>query len=300
MRSLITGAGGMLGSALCPVLSSNGYEVLPTDINTTNSKAELLDVRDFKNVKITIDKKKPDIIFHLAAETDVDKCETEIDHAYMTNTIGTENIALICQEYDIPMVYISTCGVFDGKKKGAYNEFDKPNPISVYAKSKFEGENIVRNLLRRYFIFRAGWMIGGGKKDKKFVAKIGELTKTKKTLTVVNDKKGCPTFTKDFSEAILKIIDLGRYGLYHVTNKGSASRYDIACKIVEYLGRNDIIVKPISSAAFPLPAPRPDSEVVDNYKLELLKIKMRTWEEALKDYLKELIVETIRINNVKR
>ncbi len=134
-------------------------------------------------------------------------------------------------------------------------------------------------------------MIGGGKKDKKFVAKIVELIKTKNVLTVVNDKRGCPTFTKDFSECIIKIIKTARYGLYHVTNKGSASRYDIACKITDYLGRRDVVVKPISSDLFPLPAPRPDSEVVDNYKLRLLGIQMRPWEEALKEYLKELAVD---------
>jgi dTDP-4-dehydrorhamnose reductase len=291
MIALVTGANGMLGTALCPVLSKNEYEVLPTDINITNSRMEFFDVRDFDKLKIFINKNKPDIVFHLAAETDVDKCEIEVDHAYMTNTIGTENIALVCQEYDLPLVYISTCGVFDGKKVEPYNEFDEPDPISIYTKSKFEGEKAVRSLLRKYFIFRAGWMVGGGKKDKKFVAKIVELMKTKSTLTVVNDKRGCLTFTKDFSECIVKIIKLGRYGLYHVTNKGAASRYEIACKIVEYLGRKDVKVQPVSSAYFSLAAPRPDSEVVDNYKLKLLGIEMRHWEDALNDYLKELIKE---------
>jgi len=288
MKCLVTGANGMLGSALCPLLSENGHEVMMTDINISQTKISFLDVRDFKNVKEEIDKIRPDIIFHLSAETDVDKCELQPDHAYMTNTIGTENIALTCQKHRIPMVYISTCGVFDGRKAGPYNEFDEPNPISVYTKSKYEGEKIVRSLLDSYFIFRAGWMIGGGKKDKKFVGKIVELLKTKDTLTVVEDKRGCPTFTKDFSECIIKIINLGRYGLCHVTNEGIASRYDIACKIVEYLGRQDVKVKPISSDAFPLPAPRPDSEAVDNYKLRLLGIRMRTWQEALKEYLREL------------
>lgn len=289
MVALVTGANGMLGSTLCPVLAKHGYKVMPTDINTENSGMEFLDVRDFTQVKSLISQKKPDIIFHLAAETDVDKCEVEVDHAFMTNTYGTENIALACQEYNIPMVYISTCGVFDGKKTVPYNEFDTPNPISIYTKSKFEGEKIVEILLKKYFIFRAGWMMGGGKKDKKFIAKIVELIKTKNILTVVNDKRGCPTFTKDFSEGIIKVIGAGQYGLYHVTNKGSATRYDIACKIIEYLGRDDITVKPISSQEFPLPAPRPDSEVVDNHKIELLNIHVRPWEEALKDYLKELI-----------
>ena len=290
MKALITGAAGMLGSALCTLLSDNEYDTFPTDI-TPNAKIQYLDVKNFGQVKSYVNKINPQIIFHLAAETDVDKCEIEPEHAFAMNTMGTKNIALICQEYNIPMVYISTCGVFDGKKVGPYNEFDAPNPISIYTKSKFEGEKIVQNLLRKYFIFRAGWMMGGGKKDKKFIAKIVELIKTKNILTVVNDKRGCPTFTRDFSEGIIKVIKLGQYGLYHVTNKGSATRFDIACKIVELLGRTDVTVKPISSKDFPLPAPRPDSEVVDNHKIELLNIKIRPWEEALKDYLNELTEE---------
>jgi len=291
MKSLVTGANGMLGTALCPLLTENGYEVFATDVTSSGNNIELLDVRDFNNVKKYVNKIKPDMVFHLAAETDVDKCEIDVDHAYRMNTIGTENIALVCQERDIPMVYISTCGVFDGRKPEPYNEFDEPNPISVYTKTKYEGEKVVSNLLQKYYIFRAGWMIGGGKKDKKFVAKIAEQIKTKNEITVVNDKIGSPTFTKDFSECIIKIIDSGRYGLYHVTNKGWASRYDIACKIVEFMGKREVNVKPISSASFPLAAPRPRSEAVDNFKLKLLGIDMRRWEDALKEYLSELTAE---------
>lgn len=289
MRAIVTGANGMLGNALCPLLSDNNFEVVATDCVQSNTVLEFIDVRDFNEFKKFVDKIKPDIIFHLAAETDVDKCEIDIDHAYLTNTLGTENIALVCQHIGIPMVYISTCGVFDGKKIEPYNEFDEPSPISVYTKTKYEGEKIVGNLLTKYFIFRAGWMIGGGKKDKKFVAKIVEQVKTKNEIVVVNDKIGSPTFTKDFSECIFKIVNSGRYGLYHVTNKGWASRYDIACKIVEYMGKREVNVKPTSSASFPLAAPRPRSEAVDNFKLKLLGINIRTWQDALKEYLSMLL-----------
>jgi len=291
MKTLVTGANGMLGTALCPALTNNAYRVLPTDINATDSGVEYLDIRDSAALRKFVGERRPDMIFHLAAETDVDKCEQEPEHAYLTNTTGTENIARLCKEFNIPLIYISTCGVFDGKKKEPYNELDEPHPISVYTKSKFKGEEIVKRLLKDYFIFRAGWMIGGGRRDKKFVAKIVELLKTKDTLTVVNDKRGCPTFTKDFSECIIKIIKTSKYGLYHVTNGGSATRFDIASKIVEFLGRNDVVVEPISSDAFPLPAHRPDSEVVDNHKLNQLGFKMPPWEEGLREYLKELVEE---------
>jgi len=292
MKCLVTGANGMLGTALCPLLSENGYEVFAVDIVQSNLRIEHLDVRDFEGVKSYVNKKEPDIIFHLAAETDVDKCEIDIDHAYRMNTIGTENIALICQDRNIPMVYISTCSVFDGKKREPYNEFDIPNPISVYSKTKWEGEKIVSQLLNRFFIFRAGWMIGGGIKDKKFVAKIIELLKDKKELSVVNDKFGSPTFTNDFSQKIAQIIETERYGLYHVTNKGVASRFDIACKIVEILNKKEVVVKPINSAAFPLPAPRPDSEASNNFKLQLLEMdNLPHWEKSLENYISKLIKE---------
>ncbi|MEK6715224.1 MAG: dTDP-4-dehydrorhamnose reductase [Candidatus Omnitrophota bacterium] len=292
MKCIVTGANGMLGNALCPLLSEKGYEVFATDINISNINIELLDVRDFENVKKYISRVNPDIIFHLAAETDVDKCEIEVKHAYKTNVLGTENIVFNCMSYDIPLVYISTCSVFDGKKREPYNEFDIPNPISVYSKTKHKGEQIVSQLLNRFFIFRAGWMIGGGIKDKKFVAKIIELLKDKKELSVVNDKFGSPTFTNDFSRKIAQVIDTERYGLYHVTNKGVASRFDIACKIVEILNKNEVAVKPISSAAFPLPAPRPDSEASNNFKLQLLEMDdLPHWEKALRDYISKLIVQ---------
>ncbi len=225
---------------------------------------------------------------HLAAETDVDKCELEPDQAYLTNTIGTQNVALSCQKRDIIMVYVSTIGVFDGNKPEPYTEFDEPNPINVYGKSKLWGERIVQSFLKKYYIVRAGWMMGGGpRKDKKFVAKIiKQILEGKKELMVVNDKFGSLTYTVDFSKCLTNLIETGCYGLYHCTNKGWASRYEVAKKIVEYMGLNDVKIIAVSSAHFPLPAPRARSEACYNYKLELMRMdKMRPWEEALRDYI---------------
>lgn len=286
MRVLVTGAAGMLGSALCPVLENREYEVFASDIYVEEN-IDHLDVRDFNQVMTYVRKIKPDIVMHLAAETDVDKCEINPDHAYLVNTIGTQNVALACQKYNAVMVYISTIGVFDGNKPEPYTEFDVPNPINVYGKSKLEGERIVQSLLHKYYIVRAGWMMGGGpKKDKKFVAKIiDQLNKTNK-LRIVVDKLGSPTYTVDFSANLVKLVETGYYGLYHCTNKGVASRYEVAKKIVEYLGRTDVIIEPVSSAYFPLPALRPRSEMSRNYKLDLLGINtMRSWKVALKEYI---------------
>jgi len=287
MKILITGAAGMLGDSLCSVLAEKGHMIYATDIEDLGKSVECLDVRDFKKVKNCIESVKPDLVVHLAAETDVDRCELQPDHAYLTNTIGTQNVAVACQEYDIEMVYVSTIGVFDGIKSEPYTEFDYPNPINVYGKSKLEGEKIVQGLLRKYYIVRAGWMMGGGpKKDKKFVAKIMTLLDSGNRLKVVDDKFGSPTYTTDFSYCLAELIRTKYYGLYHCTNKGGATRHDVAREIVGILKRTDVVIEPVSSAYFPLPAPRPRSEASRNYKLDLLGMNiMRQWQEALRDYI---------------
>ena len=287
MKILVTGANGMLGSALCPALTQRGHEVFATDLASSYEEIKYLDVRDYKQIEEIVGKVQPDMVMHLAAETDVDKCEIEPDHAFLTNTIGTQNVSLVCQRRSIRMVYISTIGVFYGDKPEPYSEFDNPNPINVYGRSKLEGEKIVQSLLERYYIIRAGWMVGGGpKKDKKFVGKIIKRINETKVLKAVNDKIGSPTYTFDFSRCLIDLIETGYYGLYHCTNKGYASRFDVAKKIVDFLGRSDISVEPVSSAYFPLPAARARSEMSRNYKLELLsKDTMRNWDEALKEYI---------------
>jgi len=277
----------MLGSALCPTLEKIGYTVIATDLNPSNQGSECMDVRNYDLVKKMVEEVKPSILLHLAAETDVDRCEIEPDHAFFTNTIGTQNVALVCQKKDIEMVYISTLGVFYGDKPEPYTEFDDPNPINLYGRSKLEGEKIVTSLLNRFYIIRAGWMVGGGpKKDKKFVGKIIRQVNETIKLKAVNDKIGSPTYTFDFSKCLANLIESGYYGLYHCTNKGYATRFDVAKKIIEFLGKSEVTVEPVSSAYFPLPAPRARSEMSKNYKLQMLGLDTtRTWEDSLKEYI---------------
>lgn len=287
MKLLITGAAGMLGSALCPTLEKRGHIVYPTDIVQSEGIKKHLDVTSYKQVKELLEKVKPDMVMHLAAETDVDKCEVDPDHAFLTNTLGTQNVALTCQKQDTEMVYISTIGVFYGDKPEPYTEFDEPNPINVYGKSKLEGEKIVQSMLKRYYIIRAGWMVGGGPaKDKKFVGKIIRLSEEKSNLKVVDDKIGSPTYTFDFCNCLANLIETGYYGLYHCTNKGYASRFDVAKWIIAVTGKSNITIEPVNSAYFPLPAARARSEMSRNYKLELLGMDTtRHWKVALKEYL---------------
>jgi len=300
MKILVTGADGMLGWDLCDELERQGYKVLRTDIRLTENNIERLDVRNKEEVLLKIEQFNPDIVAHLAAETDVDKCEQEVDHAYLTNTIGTLNVALACQKNGITMIYISTAGVFDGNSSEPYTEFHKANPLNVYGKTKYEGEKIVKNLLSKYFIVRAGWMMGGGRKrDKKFVVKLlKQVEEGKKEIHVLTDKTGTPTYTVDFSKNIIPLIESKSYGLYHLTNKGECSRYNVAKKIFELLNINNITIKPVVSILYPKesykyfsstekPAIRPNSEMMRNYKLDLMGMNnMRHWEEAVEEYIK--------------
>lgn len=281
---LVTGGKGMLGTDLCQVFEERGHTVTVTDINE-------MDIRDLSSVMACVEKSQPDWIIHLAAMTHVDHCEQRPDDAYRTNTIGTQNIALAAQHLNAMMVYVSTVSVFDGTKATPNIEFDTPNPQSIYSKSKYQGEIIVENLLDRYYIVRAGWMFGGGREDKKFVAKIIELAQQRDSLSIVDDKFGSPTYTYDIASGIEKLANTGLYGTYNLVNTGDlCSRFEFAQAILEYAGITTCELHPVNSAQFPLPAPRPRMEAAYNYNLELRGLNwQRHWREALEEYIKTVL-----------
>lgn len=285
-RLLVTGAGGMVGSYAKEIFTD--HELILTDIVDGLPR---LDVCDPVEVKGAVAELKPAVVLHLAAATDVDRCEQEPDGAYRSNAIGTQNVALACQAAGIPLVYVSTAGVFGGDKPEPYIEFDAPRPVNVYGLSKLAGEQIVAALLQQYYIVRAGWMIGGGPRDKKFVGKIARLiVEGRGPLRVVDDKLGSPTYARDFLAGIQRLLPTGQYGLYHLANKGCGTRYEVALKVRALLGRPEVEIVPVSSAQFPLPAPRARSEAMRNLKLELLGIHARTWEDALQEYVSTELV----------
>ena len=289
MKALVTGSAGMLGSAVIDRLRADRFEIVATDKSVRGKATLPMDIQDRGSVRATFDEHKPDLVLHLAAETNVDLCEQEPEHAYATNAFGTENVVRACGEHGAVMVYISTANVFDGEKREPYTEYDTPGSVNVYGRSKHAGECIVEQSLDRYFIFRAGWMVGGWEIDKKFVHTMARLCREKDELRVVDDKFGSPTFTADFATHMMTVVDSGRYGLYHLANKGTASRWEIAKEIVKGLGMvGEVDVVPISSAEFPLPAPRPRSEMMQNLKLQLLGLdEMPHWKDALREYLDE-------------
>ncbi len=288
-RILITGCGGMLGDSVYAQFKDK-CKVTATDIDLNVPWLSHLDVRDKKAVEEMAAQIDPHWIFHLAAHTDVEYCELNPSEAYMTNAIGAENSALVCQKRGIPMVYIGTAGIFDGKQE-YYNDYDEPNPLSVYGKAKLGGERAVRDLLSQFYIFRAGWMMGGGPaKDKKFVNKfIKQIKAGKKELSAVDDKLGSPTYTRDFAATIAAVLETGNYGLYHTVGQGDCSRFDVAEEILRLFNLQDrLTLKKVDSSFWQKEyfAPRPRSEKLVTLKLQLRNINiMRHWKETLKEYI---------------
>lgn len=242
-----------------------------------------LDVSDLKEVMSVCKRYKPIAILHLAAETDVDRCERDPDYAYKINSIGTYNVAFVAKQIGAKLVYISTAGVFDGEKPEPYSESDSANPQNYYGHSKFLGELAIQGTLKDYLILRVCWMMGGGPgKDQKFVAKIIDqlLNPKPKKIMAVSDQVGSPTFAKDLVSAIKALLSENKRGIFHLANHGVVSRYDVAKFIIDFLGSKKKL-EPVPSSFFSLDAKRAGNEGLKS-SLDL----MRPWDDALRDYLK--------------
>jgi len=288
----------MLGSGLVPELVSAGHEVVATDIRVDAASPHrydgpalrYLDVRDRIQLIDAMEGIRPDLLVHLAAETSLEVCDADPDHAWATNTIAVKHAALAAREAHIPLVYISTAGVFDGVKTTAYDEFDSPNPLNLYGRSKFEGERFVQSFCERFYIIRAGWMVGGGAKDHKFVAKmLNQIRSGSRRLHAVGDKFGTPTYVPDFARCLHNLLDSHSYGLYHMACEGEGSRFDVAAEILQILGLEDQVeLVEVTSEFFAndYPSIRPRSEIMRNLALELQGMNlMRPWRVALEEYL---------------
>ena len=356
---LVTGANGMLGQDLCPILEDEGYEVVETDINT-------LDITNSDMVKKVLSGQKPDIVVHCAAYTNVDKAEEDYDTAHKINAVGTENLAKACAQNDITLVYISTDYVFQGNGAKPYKPTDETSPLNNYGLTKYEGEQAVQKYCKKFYICRTAWLYGihgknfvetmialaevkpestcsskssraehnttavtteaeaqgeeqsviaqadkialadvklvsaGGSEPSRaehnmsavtpeaeakevkqsLIAQAGEaLADVKPELKVVDDQTGCPTWTVDLSNAIVKILEESMpYGIYHTCGGGSTSWYGFAKEIFK-LANLDVNLLPCTTEEFPRPAKRPKYSVMDNGGL------CRPWQKALADYM---------------
>ncbi|MDD2890525.1 MAG: dTDP-4-dehydrorhamnose reductase [bacterium] len=264
----------MLGKAL--VNKFPNYTIIPTDLPN-------LDISNSNATQLIINK-SPDYVLHLAAYTDVDGCEKNTEFAEKTNVEGTKNVALACKTLNIPLLYISTDYVFDGQKQTPYNEWDKTNPISVYGKTKEDGEKAVKTLLKKYWIVRTSGLYG--KEGKNFVDTIITKAKELKFLRVVNDQFGSPTYVEHLSTAIKELIKTEEYGIYHVTNSGYCTWYEFAKSIIN-IANIKCEIQPISSDELSRPAKRPKNWRLANFFLEnTIKKTLPSWHSAVKEYIK--------------
>ena len=286
----MAGAGGMLGEAFYNHFKSVS-KIKCTDIDVNEGWLSFLDFRDYEVYKKEVFEFNPDWLFHLGAFTDLEYCELHPVDTYKTNTESVEYAVSIANELSIPILYISTAGIFNGLKE-VYDESDKPDPIGHYGKSKYLGEKYVQQHAKEYLICRAGWMMGGGaKKDKKFIQKLmQQVKKGEPILHIVNDKLGTPTYTHDFAKNTALLVEKGQRGLFNMVCGGVTSRLEVAHEVLYLMGLKETVqIEEVPSEFFKKEyfAERPDSERLLNKRLNDVGLNvMRDWRISLKDYLK--------------
>ena len=278
MKILITGSDGMLGHDLADVLKGKHELILTT--------SKTLDITDKDHVIDFVSSQKPDMLINAAAYTDVDGCEKNQELAYSVNGEGVRNLARACKKIGCGLVHISTDYVFSGENTRPWVEDDETGPISVYGKSKLEGEKAICEILEKYFILRTAWLYGVN--GRNFPKTMLELAENHSKITVVYDEVGTPTYTLDLAQAISKLIETDCYGIYHLTNSGSCSWCEFARYIFEIAGA-DVEVVPVTADEFARPAPRPSYSVLENRNwVENGFEPLRNYTEAIKEYI-ELI-----------
>ena len=280
MRVLVTGAKGQLGQDLMAELASRGITGIGVDV-------EDMDITDAEACRRVISAERPDAVIHCAAYTAVDAAEDNRDLCHRVNGEGTKNIARVCSELDIPMMYISTDYVFNGQGERPWEPDDYREPLNVYGLTKYEGEIAVEQLLKKYFIVRIAWVFGLN--GKNFIKTMLRLGKERGAVSVVDDQIGSPTYTYDLARLLVDMIQTDRYGRYHATNEGLCSWYEFACEIFRQAGMDEVKVTPVDSASYPAKAKRPFNSRMSKEKLtENGFERLPSWQDALGRYLKVL------------
>ncbi len=279
MKILITGANGMVARATIDYCRSIGDEVVAVT-------RQELDIADTEQVDKIFSREKPEAVINCAAFTDVDGAESNADACYQANAFGVENLGMACRKINAGFVTISTDYVFDGLKSDFYTQRDTPNPQSVYAKSKLDGEIRARNAYARSIIVRSGWIYGAG--GTNFLSVMHKLLADGKTIKAISDSYGTPTAAKDLARRLRELAELDLPGIYHVTNSGSGTSYEgFARKVCEIKGYDQSLLESVSVNALKRPAPRPVSSKLACLVSEKFGLApLRNWEKALADFLK--------------
>ncbi len=275
MRVALVGGRGQLGRVLERVLGAD-HEIVILDL----PECDITQSEGIDGIIAT----RPDLVLHVAAMTDVEACARDPLAAYRANALGTQNVALACQRADVPILYISTNEVFDGRKQGPYLEWDERHAINPYGASKLAGERMIETLVRRFYIVRIAWLFSPG--GNNFPKKIITAAKQNGALRVVTDETANPTYAPDLAHAVGRLIETGHYGVYHLANEGTASRYDYTARILRLAGLGDVPLIPISLADYERVSTPPRNGTLANVAAAtLLGIRLRPWQEALDDYM---------------
>ena len=285
MNVLVTGSNGQLASCIKDLAKQ--YDGL----NFIYSDYQELDICDLNQVKMFFKSNpKIDYCINCAACTAVDKAETDADKTFEINATGPKNLAIVCHQFDVVLIQISTDFVFDGEKKEPYVETDVANPISVYGASKLKGEVEIKNIFKNYFVIRTSWLYC--EHGNNFMKTMLRLAETRDEISVVSDQIGTPTYAGDLAAVILKIVSSKNtnFGLYHYSNDGVASWYDFAKAIFE-ASNTEIRLNPIKTEAYPTPAKRPVYSVLDKTKIKkILRIQAPFWSESLQKAIKVTVL----------
>ena len=288
-KILVTGCNGQLGRAIRKEYAASDVEFINTDV-VEGEGVVSLDITDVDAVLKLVRAEKPDVIINCAAHTNVDKCEEQWDLAYKTNAIGPRNLSIAATEADAKMIHVSTDYVFEGNGTRPYTEFDAPNPVSAYGKTKLEGENFVKEFAKKHFILRTAWLYGDG---KNFVKTMLALAENHDELNVVCDQVGTPTSAVELAKMIHYLEGTENYGTFHATCEGDTNWADFAEAIFKRAGKN-VKVNHVTSKQYkemnPASANRPAYSILEDYMIKLTSdFVMADWQDALDVYMKELL-----------
>lgn len=288
-KILVTGCNGQLGRAIRKEYAASDVEFINTDV-VEGEGVVSLDITDVDAVLKLVRAEKPDVIINCAAHTNVDKCEEQWDLAYKINAIGPRNLSIAATEADAKMIHVSTDYVFEGNGTRPYTEFDAPNPVSAYGKTKLEGENFVKEFAKKHFILRTAWLYGDG---KNFVKTMLALAENHDELNVVCDQVGTPTSAVELAKMIHYLEGTENYGTFHATCEGDTNWADFAEAIFKRAGKN-VKVNHVTSKQYkemnPASANRPAYSILEDYMIKLTSdFIMADWQDALDVYMKELL-----------
>ncbi len=276
---IVTGAKGQLGGDVCKILEEKKIAHLGIDIDD-------LDITSKEETESFFADKRFDCLIHCAAYTAVDKAEEDKELCFKVNFTGTDNLAEVCQKKNAKIIYISTDYVFSGKGNKAFEINSVKAPLSTYGKSKSDGEDAVLKRCKKHFIVRTSWVFG--EENRNFIFTMLRLAKTRDEINVVNDQTGSPTYSSDLARLLIKMAQSESYGIYHATNEGCCTWYELAKKAFEIKGIN-IKLNPITTEEYPTPAKRPyNSRLSKNCLDEAGFKRLPHWEDAVERYLSNI------------